>query len=74
MKNSQILCAVLILTSLLLASCVGPASAPPTPDVNVIVAQTLQGGRAEIVYTDGRPRVALGPFAQSMKWGRSFFS
>ena len=69
MKNSQILCAVLILTSLLLASCVGPASAPPTPDVNVIVAQTLQGGRAEIVYTDGRPRVAPVPFAQSMKCG-----
>jgi len=60
--------------TLLPASCVGPASAPPTPDVNAIVAQTMQGGRAEIVYTDGRPHVALAPFAQSMKWGRSFFS
>jgi len=48
---------------------VGPASAPPTPDVNAIVAQTMQGGRAEIVYTDGRPRVALVPFGREMKWG-----
>jgi Tol biopolymer transport system component len=31
--------------------------------------QTWQGGQAEIIYTDGRPRVVLVPFAQSMKWG-----
>ena len=34
----------------------------PTPD-------TYQGGRAEIVYLDGRPNVVLLPFAQQMKWG-----
>lgn len=34
----------------------------PTPDV-------YQGGRAEIVYLDGRPNVTLTPFAQQMKWG-----
>ena len=28
-----------------------------------------QGGRAEIVYLDGRPNVMLTPFAQQMKWG-----
>jgi hypothetical protein len=28
-----------------------------------------QGGRAEIVYLDGRPNVLLTPFAQQMKWG-----
>lgn len=34
----------------------------PNPD-------TYQGGRAEIVYVDGRPNVALTAFAQQMKWG-----
>src|SRR5688572_26912601 len=34
----------------------------PTPDV-------YQGGRAEIVYLDGRPNVTLTPFAHQMKWG-----
>ena len=34
----------------------------PSPDV-------YQGGRAEIVYLDGRPNVTLTPFAQQMKWG-----
>src|SRR5215207_729465 len=34
----------------------------PTPDV-------YQGGRAEIVYLDGRPNVTLTPFAQQMRWG-----
>jgi Tol biopolymer transport system component len=28
-----------------------------------------QGGRAEIVYLDGRPNVLLTPFAQQIKWG-----
>jgi Tol biopolymer transport system component len=46
-----------------------------SPDASfVIVAlpqnnQTYQGGQAEIVYTDGRPRVVLVPFAREMKWG-----
>jgi hypothetical protein len=30
---------------------------------------TYQGGRAEIVYLDGRPNVVLAQFAQQMKWG-----
>ncbi|HET9907889.1 MAG TPA: hypothetical protein VFQ23_14655 [Anaerolineales bacterium] len=30
---------------------------------------TYQGGRAEIVYIDGRPNVVLVPFAQQMRWG-----
>jgi hypothetical protein len=34
----------------------------PTPDV-------YQGGRAEIVYLDGRPNMVLTPFAQQMRWG-----
>ena len=34
----------------------------PTPDV-------YQGGRAELVYLDGRPNVILTPFAQQMRWG-----
>ena len=34
----------------------------PTPD-------TYQGGRAEIVYLDGRPNILITPFAQQMKWG-----
>lgn len=28
-----------------------------------------QGGRAEIIYLDGRPNIELTPFAQQMKWG-----
>jgi Tol biopolymer transport system component len=46
-----------------------------SPDAGfVIVAlpqndQTWQGGQAEIVYTDGRPRVVLVPFARDMRWG-----
>jgi len=45
------------------------------PDASfVIVAFALSddvydGGRAEIVYFDGRPNVVLVPFAQQMKWG-----
>ena len=34
----------------------------PTPEV-------YQGGRAEIIYLDGRPNVVLAAFAQQMKWG-----
>ena len=34
----------------------------PVPDV-------YQGGRAEIVYLDGRPNVELAAFAQQMEWG-----
>ena len=34
----------------------------PTPEV-------YQGGRAEIIYLDGRPNVVLTAFAQQMKWG-----
>lgn len=30
---------------------------------------TYQGGRAEIVYVDGRPNLVLTQFAQQMKWG-----
>ena len=30
---------------------------------------TYQGGRAEILYADGRPNVELSEFAQQMKWG-----
>lgn len=46
-----------------------------SPDAgSVIVAyapdeNTYQGGRAEIVYLDGRPNVLLAPFARQMKWG-----
>ncbi len=46
-----------------------------SPDASfVIVAlaqndQVYQGGQAEIVYVDGRPRVVLVPFAREMKWG-----
>lgn len=32
--------------------------------------QMYFGGQAEIIYTDGRPRVVLVPFAQEMKWGQ----
>ena len=34
----------------------------PNPD-------TYQGGRAEIVYLDGTPKVVLAHFAQQMRWG-----
>ncbi len=43
------------------ASFVVVASAP-SPDI-------LTGGRAEIVYMDGRPNVVLTNYAQQMKWG-----
>ncbi|HVF24456.1 MAG TPA: hypothetical protein VNA23_01120 [Anaerolineales bacterium] len=45
------------------------------PDASFIVVafaptqDVYQGGRAEIVYLDGRPTVVLRPFAQQMKWG-----
>lgn len=45
------------------------------PDASfVIVAlaqndQTYQGGQLELVYLDGRPRVVLVPFGQTLKWG-----
>jgi WD40 repeat protein len=31
--------------------------------------EVYQGGRVEMVYTDGRPRITLVPFAQDMRWG-----
>ena len=45
------------------------------PDASFVVVtflpsqDTYQGGRAEIVYLDGRPNVALTALAQQMKWG-----
>jgi Tol biopolymer transport system component len=33
------------------------------------VPEVYQGGRAEIVYLDGRPNVELSPFSQQMEWG-----
>ncbi|MEO5888317.1 MAG: hypothetical protein ABIQ77_11720 [Anaerolineales bacterium] len=45
------------------------------PDASFIVVafaptgDIYQGGRAEIVYLDGRPNAVLTPFAQQMKWG-----
>ena len=45
------------------------------PDASFIVVafaptqDVYQGGRAEIVYLDGRSNVVLTPFAQQMKWG-----
>ena len=45
------------------------------PDAGFIVVafaptgDIYQGGRAEIVYLDGRPNVTLTPFAQQMRWG-----
>ena len=45
------------------------------PDASFVVValantpDTYQGGRAEIVYVDGRPNVELAPFAQQMRWG-----
>jgi len=46
-----------------------------SPDASFVVVafapneDDYQGGRAEIVYLDGRPNVVLTPFAQQMKWG-----
>jgi len=46
-----------------------------SPDASFVVVafapnpDTYQGGRAEIVYLDGRPNVLLTAFAQQMKWG-----
>ena len=46
-----------------------------SPDGSFVIAaigqndQTDQGGAAEIVYVDGRPRVNLVPFAKDMRWG-----
>ena len=46
-----------------------------SPDASfVIVAlptneQMWQGGQAEMIYTDGRPRISLASFAREMKWG-----
>ncbi len=45
------------------------------PDASFVVValantpDTYQGGRAEIVYLDGRPNAVLAPFAQQMRWG-----
>lgn len=45
------------------------------PDASFVVAaiapapEVYQGGQAEIVYLDGRPKVVLTPFARQMKWG-----
>ena len=45
------------------------------PDASFVVvafapnADIYQGGRAEVVYLDGRPNVVLTGFAQQMKWG-----
>jgi Tol biopolymer transport system component len=45
------------------------------PDANFVVVafapnqNIYAGGRAEIVYLDGRPNVVLVPFAERMKWG-----
>jgi hypothetical protein len=33
------------------------------------IADVYNGGQVEIVYLDGRPSVALIPFAQRLKWG-----
>ena len=46
--------------------------APDASFVVVALANTpdvFQGGRAEIVYLDGRPNVVLAPFVQQMSWG-----
>jgi hypothetical protein len=46
-----------------------------SPDAGFIIVayapdeNTYQGGRAEIVYLDGRPNVVLAPFAKQMEWG-----
>jgi hypothetical protein len=46
--------------------------APDTSFVVVAFApnpEVFQGGRAEILYLDGRPNIVLTSFAQQMKWG-----
>jgi len=46
-----------------------------SPDASFVIAalapiqDVYQGGKAELVYVDGRPNVTLTPFAQQMKWG-----
>jgi Tol biopolymer transport system component len=46
-----------------------------SPDASFVIVvsatndQMYQGGQAEIVYLDGRPRVMLAPFARDLKWG-----
>jgi hypothetical protein len=46
-----------------------------SPDATFVIAalaqtdQTYEGGQAEIIYVDGRPRVTLVPFAKGMMWG-----
>jgi Tol biopolymer transport system component len=45
---------------------------PDTSFVIVVTApndQVFQGGRAEIVYVDGRSRVEILPFAVNLRWG-----
>ncbi len=37
--------------------------------VNAPAQDVQEGGKAEIVYLDGRPNVDLVPFAQQIKWG-----
>ena len=45
------------------------------PDASLLVVvmapsqEVYQGGQAEIIYFDGRPKSVLAPFAQQMKWG-----
>jgi hypothetical protein len=45
------------------------------PDASFVVAaiapapEVYQGGQAEIIYLDGRPKAVLTPFARQMKWG-----
>ncbi len=45
------------------------------PDASLVVVtfastpEVYQGGQAEIVYLDGRPKAVLAPFVQQMKWG-----
>jgi len=45
------------------------------PDASFVIAalapaqEIYQGGQAEIVYLDGKPKVVLTPSAQQMKWG-----
>lgn len=46
-----------------------------SPDASFVIVvsatndQMYQGGQAEIVYLDGRPRVMLVSFGRSLKWG-----
>jgi hypothetical protein len=34
-----------------------------------LIPEDYRGGRAEAVYTDGRPTVSLLPYASNMRWG-----